>query len=886
MEDEAAINCLVGLPTADQRRAATAILRTDVLAAVRALAGCQRCGFVEQVLSAFDPSTLVTNSSLTYNHNSAATSWDNASHPTAPSVMPPAQLLALLSASGNPSELVGLLQFAWRDPAHGGSGSPEAPPSGGSGSSSSGGLLALSDSLLGNTRLLRRFLTQSLGVMQALSEELGDCRRHAGCPGPSELAASLARLHTQRRHTRERLAAWGVLMLGDSGGGQQQEGEEEGQQEGEPHGGRQQRGGQELTRQQEEERPVEGSGAKGAVKEAGGGGGAEEEGGGDDPQVALAIRLSLQEAAAAAAEEGEEERTGSATTSSSTPPAPPGSHASHSACMVDAAAVAALPAGLRERVEHLVSQLRAVEQRLGRLQHACQHGVQAGGRKLLLLLLQLMWSNLRRHYRAAAAEAADVGRGQAAGRRAVAAAGVGAAGAAEQLGGHECPMGHLARLRRRQRRYEGVLAELAAGLSDEEEGGDVEEAGLGEGFDASLLSLQGRRATGAESASRQGGVPHEEAAGQRQRRRQGRESGGQQEVLGQSSGMEARRSLTASAAAAATGKVAAAHATPARMASQVAAAGSATATGARATTEERLEGDRDAAAAPRVAGSSNSSGSRPQVARLPAPVPACPVSTFAAVEHTSTPAPPHARASPHHTTPARPTPIPAATQQPHEPMTVVLDYAAAAGGGGGGAAPAAAAGCGGVGSHAHGGGVAGTDSGSGLESGCSSGCSSSNSSCCCSCGAADCRAVREEQAEQLQALQCQLSACRASQSELQGEVGRLLDMLAHSRRAGEQAVSSLQSQLSRMRGEAGALAGLGPEELGRLAGEMEAALGRVRAAQLQAAAAREQQCPVCWERRKELVFGCGHQTCGECGERLSACPICRTTISIRIRVYG
>lgn len=47
--------------------------------------------------------------------------------------------------------------------------------------------------------------------LQALHEEVGDCSRHVGYPGPAELAATSARLATQRAHTLERLAAWGVL---------------------------------------------------------------------------------------------------------------------------------------------------------------------------------------------------------------------------------------------------------------------------------------------------------------------------------------------------------------------------------------------------------------------------------------------------------------------------------------------------------------------------------------------------------------------------------------------------------------------------------------------------------------------------------------------------
>lgn len=47
----------------------------------------------------------------------------------------------------------------------------------------------------------------------------------------------------------------------------------------------------------------------------------------------------------------------------------------------------------------------------------------------------------------------------------------------------------------------------------------------------------------------------------------------------------------------------------------------------------------------------------------------------------------------------------------------------------------------------------------------------------------------------------------------------------------------------------------------------------------------EQLCPICITNRKDMAFGCGHQTCCECGEFLDACPICRRAIQTRIRLY-
>ncbi|MBA0718392.1 hypothetical protein Golax_006143 [Gossypium laxum] len=44
-------------------------------------------------------------------------------------------------------------------------------------------------------------------------------------------------------------------------------------------------------------------------------------------------------------------------------------------------------------------------------------------------------------------------------------------------------------------------------------------------------------------------------------------------------------------------------------------------------------------------------------------------------------------------------------------------------------------------------------------------------------------------------------------------------------------------------------------------------------------------CPICICKAKDMAFGCGHQTCCECGQDLQLCPICRGTIDTRIRLY-
>ncbi|MED6206360.1 E3 ubiquitin-protein ligase rglg2 [Stylosanthes scabra] len=50
-------------------------------------------------------------------------------------------------------------------------------------------------------------------------------------------------------------------------------------------------------------------------------------------------------------------------------------------------------------------------------------------------------------------------------------------------------------------------------------------------------------------------------------------------------------------------------------------------------------------------------------------------------------------------------------------------------------------------------------------------------------------------------------------------------------------------------------------------------------------ASDNQLCPICLTDPKNMAFGCGHQTCCECGQELELCPICRSTIDTRIKLY-
>ncbi|CAI0425896.1 unnamed protein product [Linum tenue] len=60
----------------------------------------------------------------------------------------------------------------------------------------------------------------------------------------------------------------------------------------------------------------------------------------------------------------------------------------------------------------------------------------------------------------------------------------------------------------------------------------------------------------------------------------------------------------------------------------------------------------------------------------------------------------------------------------------------------------------------------------------------------------------------------------------------------------------------------------------------------VSSAQHSSSESDNKACPICLSNPKNMAFGCGHQTCIECGEDLQSCPICRSAIQTRIRLYG
>ena len=44
-------------------------------------------------------------------------------------------------------------------------------------------------------------------------------------------------------------------------------------------------------------------------------------------------------------------------------------------------------------------------------------------------------------------------------------------------------------------------------------------------------------------------------------------------------------------------------------------------------------------------------------------------------------------------------------------------------------------------------------------------------------------------------------------------------------------------------------------------------------------------CAVCLTERRDTALNCGHLTCHGCAERLADCPICRSRITSRTRVF-
>ncbi|XP_015882382.1 E3 ubiquitin-protein ligase RGLG2 [Ziziphus jujuba] len=65
-------------------------------------------------------------------------------------------------------------------------------------------------------------------------------------------------------------------------------------------------------------------------------------------------------------------------------------------------------------------------------------------------------------------------------------------------------------------------------------------------------------------------------------------------------------------------------------------------------------------------------------------------------------------------------------------------------------------------------------------------------------------------------------------------------------------------------------------------GGYNAPVGRATPA---ASASDNHLCPICLTDPKDMAFGCGHQTCCGCGQDLELCPICRSTIQTRIKLY-
>jgi hypothetical protein len=200
---------------------------SQVLADVDSLSGCPRCQFTRLVLSQFVPSQVLNPQPGLPGSPAAG---------QAPIHLAPEQLMTILHPA--PGRVVNLLQFAWplpqlpvstpsvpATPPNTADSSPRPSSAGdasvtaaqpcsttsptslsalGAASPHTGadtplqGSVTLSDSLLGDDRLLRQFLLQGLAGLQQVSHMGGACVGHRDCPGPDDLQVVEEKL--QRQH--------------------------------------------------------------------------------------------------------------------------------------------------------------------------------------------------------------------------------------------------------------------------------------------------------------------------------------------------------------------------------------------------------------------------------------------------------------------------------------------------------------------------------------------------------------------------------------------------------------------------------------------------------------------------------------------------------------
>ena len=75
------------------------------------------------------------------------------------------------------------------------------------------------------------------------------------------------------------------------------------------------------------------------------------------------------------------------------------------------------------------------------------------------------------------------------------------------------------------------------------------------------------------------------------------------------------------------------------------------------------------------------------------------------------------------------------------------------------------------------------------------------------------------------------------------------------------------------------------EELEHLIGALDAKVKLLQNRKASLEVDQSYKCVVCWSRKKEVAFRCGHQTCSSCADRINHCPICRQTIDMKIRLF-
>ncbi|KAF6259542.1 hypothetical protein COO60DRAFT_1513062, partial [Scenedesmus sp. NREL 46B-D3] len=134
-----------------------------------------------------------------------------------------------------------------------------------------------------------------------------------------------------------------------------------------------------------------------------------------------------------------------------------------------------------------------------------------------------------------------------------------------------------------------------------------------------------------------------------------------------------------------------------------------------------------------------------------------------------------------------------------------------------------------------------------------------------------------------------LSISELARNRLEAENATLQQHVADMQRQ----VDQQQQQLRVLQANPAALSACSIQELTALEGTLETSTKAVRQVVLQRsiaeyqaqASAESQRCAVCMEAPRRLAFQCGHQTCNNCGDKITSCPFCRQDITAKIRLF-